>query len=130
MKFNGKISRIYNQVKLPIRSSLFSTQVGAIRNGDINACKNCMYYRPKPFGTDFTSCLNKCSRFGEKDIITDEITYDYADSCRKDESKCGKIGKEFKREPRLWLKKLKYAAFHPATMLCYYLVFMGWIVIR
>ena len=87
MKFNGKI------IRMPIRSSYTSTQIGAIRNVDNPACKNCMYYRTRLFDNDFTSSFNKCSKFGEKDIMTDEITYDYADICRYDESKCGKGGK-------------------------------------
>jgi len=62
---------------------------------------------------DFTSSLNKCSQFGEKNIFTGEIKYDYADLCRDTDSKCGKSGKEFKKEPRLWLKTLKHITFKP-----------------
>ena len=63
----------------------------------------------------------------EKHIVTGEITYDYADMCRDDESKCGKSGKEFKKEPRLWLKKLKHIAFRPLTWVVFSQIF--WIVV-
>ena len=87
-----------------------------IRNIDLSPCKNCVYYRPRIFVDDFTSPLNKCSNFGEKNIVTDEITLDYADVCRMDESKCGKSGKHFKQEPRMWLKLLKHQIFRPITL--------------
>ena len=116
MKFNGKNIRAYNQCNLPIRTSFASTQISAIRNVDNPACNHCMYYRTKLFVDDFTSPLNKCSKFGEKNIITGEITYDYADTCRHDEYKCGKVGREFKTERRLWLKKLKHMTFRPLTL--------------
>jgi hypothetical protein len=52
--------------------------------------------------------LSKCKKFGEKDIITDEITYDYADSCRKYENKCGNEGKYFEQDPDVDMKILKH----------------------
>ena len=44
-----------------------------------------------------------------KNIISDEITYDFADSCRNDQSKCGKEGKYFEIEPNINMKILKYS---------------------
>ena len=87
-----------------------------IRNIDIPACKNCVYYRPRLFG-DFASPLNKCHKFGVKNIVTDEITYYYADIYRTDGSLCGKEGKYFEKEPRLFLKKIKHQIFRPLTIL-------------
>ena len=77
-----------------------------ITNVNIPSCKNCKYYNPSHYN-DFTS-LNKCNKFGEKNIITDEITYNYADTCRNDESKCGKDGKYFEKESNVNLKIIKY----------------------
>jgi hypothetical protein len=74
-----------------------------IRNFNIPSCKNCIHYRPS-IHNEFTSTLNKCTLFGEKDIITDEITYDYADTCRRDETKCGPVGFGFKKEKNIQLK--------------------------
>jgi hypothetical protein len=53
--------------------------------------------------------LNKCNKFGDKNIVTDKITYDFADQCRNDESKCGKEGKHFIEEPNINMKILKYS---------------------
>jgi len=79
-----------------------------IKNINIPSCKNCIYYKPNRYNNDFTSILNKCENFGEKNIITDEITYNYADSCRSDENKCGKEGKYFIEEKNINFKIFKY----------------------
>jgi len=63
-----------------------------IINGNFPSCRNCVYYKPNQYNNDFTSTFGKCQVFMNKDIITDKITYEYADTCRYDDSKCGKIG--------------------------------------
>jgi hypothetical protein len=124
MKINLKNVRIHNRSQSVIKPyfSLIPlnslTQLSAIRNNDFPACKNCIHYRPRLFSNDFTSTLNKCDQFGEKNIISDEITYDYADMCRSEESKCGKEGREFKKEPLIILKRFKHAVFRPVTIFC------------
>jgi len=80
-----------------------------IKNINIPACRNCIHYQPDPFYNDFTSLLNKCNKFGDKNIVTDKITYDFADQCRNDESKCGNQGKYFVKEPNINMKILKYS---------------------
>ena len=77
-----------------------------IKNKDFPSCRNCVHYKPDNFNNDFTSSLSKCQIFGNKDIITDKITHDYADHCRYDESKCGVSGKYFKEEKNLNIKIL------------------------
>jgi hypothetical protein len=77
-----------------------------IKNINLPACRNCIHYQPDSY--DFTSTLNKCHKFGNKNIITDKITYDFADHCRNDESKCGTEGKYFVEEPNINVKILKY----------------------
>jgi len=79
-----------------------------IKNININSCRNCIYHKPHSFSGDYTSSLSNCEKFGSKDIITDKISYDYADICRKDETKCGEQGKYFEKEPNIELKILKY----------------------
>ena len=79
-----------------------------IRNANIPSCKNCIYFNPNYIHNDFTSSLTRCTKFGNKDILTDEITYDFADSCRNDETKCGNEGKYFEQENNINLKVLKY----------------------
>jgi hypothetical protein len=80
-----------------------------IKNFHIPSCKNCKFFKPSFTNSDFTSNLNKCEKFGEKNIITDEITYKYADSCRSDDSKCGNEGIYFEEEPNIDLKILKHS---------------------
>lgn len=63
-----------------------------IKNISFPSCKNCIHY--KPFSNNYD--LGKCSVFGEKNIISDEISNNYADKCRNDENKCGIEGKYFK----------------------------------
>ncbi len=79
-----------------------------IKNINVPSCKNCIHYKPKLLDQDFTSTFNKCEKFGEKDIITDKITYKFADSCRNDETKCGFEGKYFEEEKNITLKILKH----------------------
>jgi len=86
-----------------------------IRNIEFPSCKNCVHYRTQIFD-DFTSSSNRCDQFGVKNIVTDEITYSFADACRSDESLCGQEGRYFERQPRLWLKKLKHRMFRPFTL--------------
>lgn len=76
-----------------------------IRNANIRSCKQCIHFQPDPsIYSGSTSTFAKCKMFGEKDIITDKITFDYADRCRTQEDKCGKEGKYFEPEPNLSLK--------------------------
>lgn len=79
-----------------------------IKNINVPSCRNCIHYKPNLNFNDFTSSLSKCDKFGEKNIITDEITYNYADSCRDKESLCGKNGKYFEEEKNINIKILKY----------------------
>jgi len=60
-----------------------------IKNIELPACKNCIYYINE-FEKSNDGLLARCTKFGEKDIITNVIKYDYAEICRKDEQKCGK----------------------------------------
>ena len=77
-----------------------------IKNINYPSCRNCIHYKPNSYYSDFTSILSKCEKFGEKNIITDEIRYNYADSCRDNESKCGKEGKYFEEEKNINMKIL------------------------
>ena len=61
-----------------------------IKNINMIPCRNCIHYKPYSY-SDY-STLSKCENFGEKNIISNEITYEYADHCRNDETKCGKEG--------------------------------------
>uniref|UniRef100_A0A6C0DRB0 Uncharacterized protein n=1 Tax=viral metagenome TaxID=1070528 RepID=A0A6C0DRB0_9ZZZZ len=79
-----------------------------IKNLNVPSCRNCIYYKPNVYDGDFTSSYTKCEKFGNKNIITGEIKYGFADLCRNDESKCGTNGKYFEEEPNINMKILKY----------------------
>ena len=79
-----------------------------IKNINLPACKNCIHYQVSN-NDEFTSSLNKCGMFGNKNIITDKITHDFADYCRNDESKCGNVGKYFVEEPNINMKIWKHS---------------------
>jgi len=80
-----------------------------IKNIDVPACRNCIYYRPDPRHSEFTSALNRCEKLGEKNIVTNEIKYNYADTARERESLCGPSGKYFVEEKNVNLKILKHS---------------------
>jgi len=72
-----------------------------IKNIDIPSCKNCIHFEPSLYNID---SLSRCNKFGEKNIITDEINHDFANSCRADEKKCGLEGKSFEKETDINLR--------------------------
>jgi hypothetical protein len=79
-----------------------------IKNIHIPSCKTCIHYKPYSYNGDYSS-LSRCAKFGEKDIITDEITYDYAYSCRNHESKCGHVGNFYEKDENTDIKYMYYA---------------------
>lgn len=79
-------------------SSIFGFSNNFIRNSHLPLCKNCKFFQPSSYtlNNEFQrNNVDKCSKFGEINIITGEIKYDYADFCRKDEDQCGKKAKYF-----------------------------------
>ena len=75
-----------------------------IRNINIPSCKNCIYYKPVTYSFDFTDTFSRCEKFGEKNIINDKINYDFTESSRNDELKCGKEGKYFEENDNIYMK--------------------------
>ena len=107
------VSRILKMSEdLPLLSQIKGEKF--IKNIDIPSCRNCVYYRPNYFSEP----LSRCDKFGEKNIITDEISYDFADICRDNESKCGKEAKYFEEEPnpnmKIWF--YKFTQYFPYTL--------------
>jgi hypothetical protein len=98
-----------------------------IKNIDMSSCRNCIHYKPSTFNTDFTASYNKCTKFGNKDIVTDKITYDFANSCRRDKSKCGNDAIYFEREPNLNMKILKHTIISniPNSLLIFSIILFG-----
>ena len=67
-------------------------------------------------------------KFGEKNIITNEIKYDYVDLCRQSESQCGKEGKYFEEEPNIELKIMKHRLLSQWSTF-YFSIFVGYILV-
>ena len=78
-----------------------------IKNNQYPTCQNCNNYRPNLL----SHSLLKCSQFGNKNVITGDITYDYADLSRMNSEKCGLEGKYF-NETSLSFKALQIAFIH------------------
>ena len=78
-----------------------------IKNLDKPNCINCKHYIPETYN-DFNSANNKCCIFGDKDIHSGHIRYDYVSECRKDEEKCGIEGTYFEKQNNIYFKKLKH----------------------
>jgi hypothetical protein len=91
-----------------------------IKNINLPCCKNCVHYEPCFVDRRFISSLGKCTYFGEKDIITDTINYDYVSSCRNNENKCGENGKYFIEEKNI---KLKILYHNIITTMPYFILF-------
>uniref|UniRef100_A0A6C0B2Z8 Uncharacterized protein n=1 Tax=viral metagenome TaxID=1070528 RepID=A0A6C0B2Z8_9ZZZZ len=61
-----------------------------IKNAEAAICKNCAYFRePK---SPQSILMGKCTKFGEKNIITGSIKFLFAQEIRADEDLCGKRG--------------------------------------
>ena len=78
-----------------------------IKDSDAPICANCKFYKPSIY-SDFYSDTAKCVKFGNKDIYTGDIHYDYVSSCRSNKEQCGLEGKLFEAEPNIFDKKLKH----------------------
>jgi hypothetical protein len=66
-------------------------------------CELCVHYRK----SSISDALSKCSKFTYFDIRWDNEEYEYADSARSAESKCGKEGRFYRRYERRDLTKDK-----------------------
>jgi len=68
-----------------------------IKHFSLPVCKDCVYYRPQKDKLDpFKSGdQDKCLKYGEKNVVTGEINYQYADIVRKQDLQCGLKGKHF-----------------------------------
>ena len=91
-----------------------------IKNVNINSCRNCIHYKAA-YHNDYNSDLNRCAIFGENDIITDEISYNFVKYCRENENECGKKGKYFEEDKFVKYKIIKHALISNTTLQLYIL---------
>jgi len=124
-----RIKTLFSSSVLRLPSTLLFSSPSSekiITNFNVNPCVNCVFYKPSPF-RKFGSEFSKCEKFGDKNIITGEITYFYADSCRNNQYKCGVEGKYFLQESefKLKLKWLKSALLMPSNIFWGIIIFFN-----
>lgn len=75
----------------------FSTEKTFIRNKALPACFDCLHFIEYcPYDSiPSDKQYSKCKKFGEMDLITGVIEYDFVKYCRDDINKCGKLGSEY-----------------------------------
>lgn len=70
-----------------------------IRNTELPTCRNCVYFIEHTYPYDpIPSDYGKCKKFGEVDLVTGAIEYDFAKSCRDNIDKCGKHGSQYQKK--------------------------------
>ena len=74
---------------------MLSTKI-PIKNFNYIACIKCVNYIHPSSSKLENDKLSKCLMFKEKNIISGEITHEYAYKCRKNNKKCGLTAIHFK----------------------------------
>jgi hypothetical protein len=69
-----------------------------IKNKDLPICKNCIHFINYEKNPELNDVYGKCKLFGEKNIITGEITYTSASTSRDCEHLCGITAKYYDRD--------------------------------
>jgi hypothetical protein len=73
----------------------------------VNKCFQCKYFIPyQSINKNEIIHFAKCARFKKIHDYTNVFDYEYTIKCRKDENKCGMIGKYFR--PTIWKNKILY----------------------
>ena len=107
----------FDKIPIPkpkLNIKLVAMPIPKIKNDIYPSCVDCMHYEP--------TALGRCKMFGEKNIVTDETKYDFADTCREDEERCGVKGKyyiernnveynRFMRSVKTQISKFKFEIF-------------------
>lgn len=73
-----------------------------IQNEHLPICMNCIHFKEYPNNypyddvPDKTKHLSTCKMFGSKNLVTGNIDYELASTCRKNENMCGKNARYYK----------------------------------
>ena len=78
----------------------FSPLKKFIRNVEFPICLHCVNFIEHVNNYPYDEMPNdgiygRCKKFGEVNLVTGSIDYDFATRCRADSTKCGSIGKEY-----------------------------------
>lgn len=65
-----------------------------IKDLHLPVCKDCKFFIPYENKEQYT--LGRCRLFGKKNLVSGEITYEFADVCRISSNKCGNNGTLYK----------------------------------
>ena len=87
-----------------------------IKNNDYPACRNCVHLRPLVLIGRGVNEFSKCSKFGEKDVLTNKVQYYYADLCRRDGDRCGVEGKMFEYDKFSEIKMILVSIIGPGNI--------------
>jgi len=86
----------------------FTTEKTFIKNAEFPICTNCVHFIEHKNNDPLDPVNNdkkygRCKKFGQVEVVSGFIEYDFAEYCRKDSNKCGKSGTEFieKTKPTL-----------------------------
>ena len=85
--WKGKLTRILSTGKI------------FIQNSDLPICLKCVHFiRPSRQNDDY-ELYGRCKKYGKMNLITGEIQYSLAISCRLDDDKCAYFGTGYKETP-------------------------------
>ena len=87
-----RIKKIIDK-SLAISNKLYRNQ--NIKNSEILLCKNCFYFYPVSKEENIIYEKSLCFKYGNKNIVSGEVSYEFAHNIRQSESKCGLKGKNF-----------------------------------
>jgi len=81
------------------------TKIHTITNLGLPICLNCKHFieykNNYPYDSVPDNSFARCKKFGIMDIVTGEITYNYANLCRESEKKCGINGIFYEENKKL-----------------------------
>jgi hypothetical protein len=71
------------------------SKIQFIKNAKVPVCFDCAYFIPGAHK------LSRCSKFGEKDVVTGKVTYASAENSRLIENMCSRKGIYFENKHNL-----------------------------
>ena len=83
---------MYKPIHFLIRNRKLSTEIFFIRNKKFPICSNCVHFIERTINYPYEG--DRCKKFGEMDLISGAIKYEFAAVCRLDEF-CGKKGSHY-----------------------------------
>lgn len=80
-----------------------------LRNSKLPICSNCIHFLEDKNNYPYDGIPNdysygKCKQFGEINVVTGEINYDFVKICRQDITKCGLNGALYENKKKSSIK--------------------------